>query len=82
MSGKHAEQRRLTRTVWSNDADNASGWQRKRQVFNEHFLTEALSEITDFDHSVAKASARRNHDFEFAWTAVGDFGLCMEFFIR
>ena len=82
LASQHSEQSCFTCSVRPDDADNASRWQRERQIFNQHAIAKAFCETFDFNDSVTKATAGRNHDFEFARTTIGNFGFGMQLFIR
>ena len=60
----HAEQRGLAGAVGTDDADDAAGRQRERQIVHQQLVAVGLAHAARFDHDVAEPRARRNVDLD------------------
>ena len=55
LAGNQTKQRRFTRTVRANHADNAARRDSEGQVFEQQLVAIGLGDIVDLDHLAAKA---------------------------
>ena len=81
-AGEHPEEGRLAGAVRADDADDARGRQRERQVVDEETIAETFGEVLHFDDGVAETGSRRYRDLETVGAALGCFGFGMQFLVR
>ena len=63
LAREHAEQRRLTRTVRADDADDRARRNREAEIVDQQAIAVALADVLEFDHFIAQALAGRDEDF-------------------
>ncbi len=63
LIGENTEQGGFTRTVRTNDADNAAGRQVETQIVEQQFVTEGLLQSIGLNDQLAQTRAGRNVDF-------------------
>src|SRR5882672_439188 len=66
LAGDETEQRRLASAVRADDPDDATAWQREREVVEEEAIAVPLAELVRVDHDVAEARTGRDADLELA----------------
>ena len=59
----HFEQRRFTRAVRADDADNRASRHFEAQIINQHFIAKRLGNIHKFNYFVTQTLGDRNEDF-------------------
>ena len=64
LTGNHPEQRRLSRAVRSNHADDPAARQREVEIVHEQLVAVCLPQATRLDDDVAEARAGRNVDLD------------------
>ncbi|CAB4874360.1 unannotated protein [freshwater metagenome] len=71
LLSQHAKQRGLSRTVRSDDTNDATGRQDETQVIQQYSITKTLLKMFGVNHKITKARSGRDCYFHLVGTLVG-----------
>ena len=75
ISDQHSKQRRLSSTVWSNHANNATRRKDEAQAIDQESVAKGFRQALGVNDEITKSRTGRNCDFQLVGTLIAGLGL-------